>query len=241
MNKPSSNSPANLNKQNKQDRYIYFICLGTALLWALYLLAKASYFVPAWVSWVIFYAALVVPLSSKFLAKKYWRKRNITNLFFVFLGSYITLMSIVQPSFYNTPAYKKYLAHLKSDEQENKQREQESKRRETKSNEERDERNREFNWMEVGKDAVKSKLKDPDSAEFQNVFFHRGEHNMPVTCGEVNSKNSFGGYGGYQKFISAGPKLTYLEEEVSDFDKVWNSFCLLYPQAKNGQKQEKED
>jgi len=47
-----------------------------------------------------------------------------------------------------------------------------------------------------------------------------------MTCGEVNSKNSFGGYGGYQKFVSAGKaELTFLEEEVSDFNVVWNRKC----------------
>ena len=49
-------------------------------------------------------------------------------------------------------------------------------------------------WMNQGMEAVKTKLKDPDSAEFRNVYFHRGSEDIPMTCGEVNSKNSFGGY-----------------------------------------------
>jgi hypothetical protein len=81
-------------------------------------------------------------------------------------------------------------------------------------------------WMEKGMEAVKSKLKDPKSAQFRNVYFHRGADGIPMTCGEVNSKNSFGGYGGFQKFTSAGRSdLTFLEEEVSDFDTVWNRLC----------------
>ncbi len=81
-------------------------------------------------------------------------------------------------------------------------------------------------WVERGKQAVRSKLKDPDSADFRNVFFHRGSDDIPVICGEVNSKNSFGGFGGFQKFISAGSaEMTFLEEEVSDFGNLWNTLC----------------
>ena len=85
---------------------------------------------------------------------------------------------------------------------------------------------REIGWMDRGKDSVKAKLKDGDSAKFRNVFFHRGKKDVPAACGEVNSKNSFGGYGGFQKFVSMGrPDFTFLEEEVSDFHKTWAMFC----------------
>ena len=81
-------------------------------------------------------------------------------------------------------------------------------------------------WMNRGKEAVKAKLKDPSSAQFRSVYFHRGADGIPVTCGEVNSKNSFGGYGGFQRFVTAGkPELTFLEEQVADFGNAWNQFC----------------
>jgi hypothetical protein len=91
-----------------------------------------------------------------------------------------------------------------------------------------DRETREMVWMERGKDAARSKLKDPDSAKFQNVYFHQGKDGVPLTCGEINSKNSFGGYGGFQKFISAGQAdLTFLQEQMdaSEFAKVWNEMC----------------
>jgi hypothetical protein len=50
----------------------------------------------------------------------------------------------------------------------------------------------------------------------------------PVVCGEVNSKNGFGGYGGYQHFISAGTDaLTYLQEsaELENFGELWAKLC----------------
>ncbi len=83
-------------------------------------------------------------------------------------------------------------------------------------------------WMDKGMDAVKSKLKDGDSAKFRNVYFIRGTKGIPVSCGEVNSKNSFGAYSGFQRFVSGGDvRLTFLEEEVSDdFGNAWKTLCL---------------
>lgn len=110
--------------------------------------------------------------------------------------------------------------------QERQQREAEEARKEAAEEARRDERIREYSWMEAGKDAVRAKLKDPDSAEFRNVVFVRGEDDVPVTCGEVNAHNSFGGKSGFQHFLSAGsPERTWLEEEVQDFASLWNRFC----------------
>lgn len=84
----------------------------------------------------------------------------------------------------------------------------------------------EFAWTERGKDAVRAILKDGDSARFKDVFFARGPDDIPMTCGKVNAKNSFGGYRGYQGFISAGrPDLTFLQTQVSDFRNLWDQVC----------------
>jgi len=84
-------------------------------------------------------------------------------------------------------------------------------------------------WIEQGKDAVKALLKDSDSAKFRSVFFnfaYLDNQRIPVTCGEVNAKNSFGGFAGFEKFVSAGKvELTYLESQMSDFHVVWNKLC----------------
>lgn len=90
----------------------------------------------------------------------------------------------------------------------------------------KDQMKKERLWVVKGKDAVKARLKDPQSAEFKDVYFFRGGDNIPVTCGQVNTKNSFGGYVGFQYFISSGSsELTFLENEVDDFASVWNKFC----------------
>lgn len=80
-------------------------------------------------------------------------------------------------------------------------------------------------WIVKAQDTVKQKLKDPRSAQFRNVFFSQ-KGGVPVACGEVNSKNSLGGYGGYQRFIGTDDiALTFLEEEVSDFGNIWQQLC----------------
>lgn len=90
----------------------------------------------------------------------------------------------------------------------------------------RDNEIKEMVWVEKGKDAVKARLKDPDSAKFREVYFFRGKDNIPMTCGQVNSKNSFGGFSGFQHFVSGGSaELTFLEKEVKDFHKAWNRYC----------------
>lgn len=66
--------------------------------------------------------------------------------------------------------------------------------------------------------ALKKFLKDPDSAEVRN---HKGN------CGEVNSKNSFGGYTGFKRFI-ASPAVVVIEGEnmpSDEFQKTWEQVC----------------
>lgn len=56
--------------------------------------------------------------------------------------------------------------------------------------------------ISAAKNAVKSKLKDPYSAQFSNVRlldFNDGK----IVCGDVNAKNSFGGYTGSSTFIAS--------------------------------------
>lgn len=81
-------------------------------------------------------------------------------------------------------------------------------------------------WNDLGKEAIKAKLRDPDSANFRNVTFYNGS-GKPITCGEVNAKNGFGGYDGFERFIAAGDVLTVLESEMVEggMDEVWDQFC----------------
>lgn len=47
------------------------------------------------------------------------------------------------------------------------------------------------------KEAVSNQLKDPAAAQFRNLTYHDKTH---AVCGEVNGKNSYGGYIGFRPF-----------------------------------------
>jgi len=85
---------------------------------------------------------------------------------------------------------------------------------------------REQLWIMEAQDSVRSRLKDAASAEFRSVAI-RQYKGAPLVCGEVNAKNSFGGYGGYQKFIFAGSMGTFLDEHMQpgEMTKAWSEFC----------------
>ena len=55
--------------------------------------------------------------------------------------------------------------------------------------------------MEKGKKAIADSLKDPSSAQFRNVRLVEYLDGV-VVCGDVNGKNSYGGYVGFTNFVS---------------------------------------
>lgn len=80
-------------------------------------------------------------------------------------------------------------------------------------------------------------LKDGDSAKLRNLFVSRlsGDHGYAL-CGEVNSKNGFGGYGGFKRFIASAnadaPTLIEGEEmglgdamDTKAFKGAYERFC----------------
>ena len=76
----------------------------------------------------------------------------------------------------------------------------------------------------VGKDQVKSRLRDPESAQFTGVrVVRRGE--TTAICGYVNSKNGLGGMTGPQRFIAGGA--VALEEDFGpgEMDQAWALLC----------------
>ncbi|MFH4320023.1 hypothetical protein WAJ22_13935 [Acinetobacter baumannii] len=69
---------------------------------------------------------------------------------------------------------------------------------------------------------VKDKLKDGETAKFRNQW---------ELCGEVNAKNSFGAYTGFQRYIVTKEKIYFENEYNSDptsiaaFNQVWSVDC----------------
>lgn len=68
----------------------------------------------------------------------------------------------------------------------------------------------------LGRERVTVLLKDPDSAKFRNEISF---------CGEVNSKNGFGAYTGYTRYIGAGESMTLLDDGSNEFNAAWQQVC----------------
>ena len=71
--------------------------------------------------------------------------------------------------------------------------------------------------------AVRTSLKDPDSAQFKQVYANYTEGFDVVACGQVNSKNSLGGYTGFKRFVSNG-KSAIIEGRDNIAD-AWKKAC----------------
>ncbi|MDE1152389.1 MAG: hypothetical protein PW788_07620 [Micavibrio sp.] len=81
-------------------------------------------------------------------------------------------------------------------------------------------------WAFAGKQLVKTKLRDPDSAQFGTTTVSWGPGGVVMLCGTVNSKNGFGGYGGDTGFISTVVEgVTVFQSNTRDFNKLWKKLC----------------
>lgn len=70
----------------------------------------------------------------------------------------------------------------------------------------------------VAKEVVSHDLKDPSSAQFRNLYGFRYQgQDLTMVCGEMNAKNSYGGYGGFTYFftklsLATEPLMTSIDE-----------------------------
>ena len=84
------------------------------------------------------------------------------------------------------------------------------------------EKNGQEKTITAAQDAAKKGLKDPDSAKFQNLRiadFDGGK----VVCGEINAKNSYGGYVGYKRFV-AGTSAATIYNTSSKYPDINDAF-----------------
>lgn len=84
---------------------------------------------------------------------------------------------------------------------------------------------RDSSYIVRQQDSIRSILKDPDSADFKNSFVSH-QKGVPVVCGFVNAKNGFGGYGGFERFISGG-SIHVIESQMAEgeMDEAWIRVC----------------
>jgi hypothetical protein len=68
--------------------------------------------------------------------------------------------------------------------------------------------------IKIAEDRIRGKLKDPDSAIFKNTQTFDGGN----ACGEVNAKNSYGGFQGYTAWWISGDEAEMHKTEDSDIE-----------------------
>jgi hypothetical protein len=75
----------------------------------------------------------------------------------------------------------------------------------------------------LGEKYVREKVLEPTQAQFRNQFIGKGG----APCGEVNAKDAFGSYIGYQRYISVARDLTLLAQDVApaEFEAQWQQLC----------------
>lgn len=75
--------------------------------------------------------------------------------------------------------------------------------------------------IKKAKEAILYKLKDPASAQFRNVHIYKDD--PTIVRGEVNAKNSYGGYDGFDRFYYDSVKSeAYFSKEIYDLLKRAN-------------------
>ena len=83
-----------------------------------------------------------------------------------------------------------------------------------------------INPMVDAQNAIKAELSDPSSATFREMRFSTTSA-ATVVCGEVNSRNRFGGMVGYERFYAMElPTMwlvTYASENGDDYRRFCNS------------------
>lgn len=79
-------------------------------------------------------------------------------------------------------------------------------------------------FIKEAKEQVANSMIDPESARYRNLFL--SELATQALCGEINGKNRYGGYVGFQKFYSIpfGSAISTGQDDKS-FEIGWNSYC----------------
>jgi hypothetical protein len=79
----------------------------------------------------------------------------------------------------------------------------------------------------AGKERIAANLKDPNSAQFRRLFIAGKGLPMKFLCGEMNAKNSYGGYVGFKKFFTAAGAASFTAIDPEDPMRLFNYdiFC----------------
>lgn len=70
---------------------------------------------------------------------------------------------------------------------------------------------KESTFLKEAKTHIKDQMKDPDSTQFRNMRIISNTIGEKAVCGEVNAKNSYGGYTGFKAFAYTQQGLSLLD------------------------------
>lgn len=86
------------------------------------------------------------------------------------------------------------------------------------------------NLILLTKENVQRQLKDPQSAQFRDVKIVINTLSQQTVCGEVNAKNSYGGYTGFKPFYTTdGKNIQFIENSEKPYEYKKN--LVKYSQA----------
>lgn len=70
-------------------------------------------------------------------------------------------------------------------------------------------------------------MKNPHTVIFRDVRVVSGYKGDPVVCGYVNATNSYGGYGGESRFVSAFGMVYVLVRDKANAEglSAWGDYC----------------
>lgn len=82
--------------------------------------------------------------------------------------------------------------------------------------------------VEKAKASVTNNFKDPESAKFRKMYISKFVNNEGESayslCGEVNAKNSMGGYVGYKNFVALENSSALIDLEIDSSSDSMDAF-----------------
>lgn len=80
--------------------------------------------------------------------------------------------------------------------------------------------------IDNAKQAVIASMKDPSTVQFRGIWVRTGKRSKAI-CGEVNAKNSYGGYVGFRKFYFLSESQSILVQSGDQVtDSLVDSICM---------------
>ncbi|MGQ1209620.1 hypothetical protein ACT4YP_20600 (plasmid) [Acinetobacter baumannii] len=94
-------------------------------------------------------------------------------------------------------------------------------------------------FMTKAQSQIKELMKDPDSTKFRNLREITNTKGESVLCGQINSKNSYGGYPGFMSFSFSNGNLNIIDDSTRNEFKIMQAVSKYELDGCDGEKVEK--